>query len=89
MAADGPKHSGEPIREQAPRCSMSGTRTASKLRGGMSRPGLLNTQLRATPICTRSCCESICRNTRGVIPRALRRQPAQYVTHRRLRHVKE
>eukprot|EP00965_Chrysotila_dentata_P049164 1630699-Pleurochrysis_carterae.AAC.1 len=50
MAADGPKHSGEPIREQAPRCSMSGTRTGSKPRGGISRPGLLNTQLRATPM---------------------------------------
>eukprot|EP00965_Chrysotila_dentata_P131565 4349318-Pleurochrysis_carterae.AAC.1 len=34
----------------------------------MSRPGLLNTQLRATPMCTLSCCKIICRKTRESSP---------------------
>eukprot|EP00965_Chrysotila_dentata_P019978 661463-Pleurochrysis_carterae.AAC.9 len=48
--------------------AMRGTSTASKLRGVMSRPDVLNTQLRATIMCTLSCCEIICRKTRESSP---------------------
>eukprot|EP00965_Chrysotila_dentata_P127245 4207625-Pleurochrysis_carterae.AAC.2 len=34
----------------------------------MSRLGLLNTQLRATPMCTLSCCGTICRKIRESFP---------------------
>eukprot|EP00965_Chrysotila_dentata_P238089 6202285-Pleurochrysis_carterae.AAC.1 len=73
MAAEGPKQSGEPIRAQDPRCSMSGTRTASKLRGGMSRPGLQHATKSDTHVHPELLRNHLPKD-QGIISRALRRQ---------------
>eukprot|EP00965_Chrysotila_dentata_P001721 57295-Pleurochrysis_carterae.AAC.4 len=54
IAAEGPNHSGDPIRAHVPKCSMRGVRAVSKVRGGRFLSGVLSTQLRATLMCTLS-----------------------------------